>query len=140
VVDWGDIPLVAALPPHADASADPLPLNSLNGQVVILPRRTAAVPSLPEAVDEAFALHSVTPAAIRHTETIQTGLPLIEAGLAVGVLPDPDSKSLERFNITVRTLEPAPKPLRALLLLRREARENPMVTRFLKTTRDLDGD
>lgn len=137
VVDWGDIPLVAALPPYAEPSAEPLPLKSLNGQVVMLPRRTAAVPSLPEAVDEAFALHSVTPAAIRHTETIQTGLPLIEAGLAVGVLPDPDSKSLKRFDITLRTLEPAPKPLRALLLLRRETHKNPMITRFLRTARDL---
>lgn len=119
VVDWGEVPIVAALPPEERDAPDPLPLSTFDGQTVLLPRRTSAVPSLPEAVEEAFRRHGVTPAAVRVTETIQTSLPLIEAGLARAILPDPDRASLAgRFDVTVRRLEPEPRPLRALVLAR----------------------
>ncbi|KRE23307.1 LysR family transcriptional regulator [Agromyces sp. Soil535] len=118
IVDWGEIPLVAAFAADEADLPDPLPLSSFTGKVVLLPRRTAAVPSLPEAVDEAFRRHGITPASIRTVETIQTSLPLIEAGVACAILPDPDGASLSRFAVTVRRLQPAPEPLRALVLAR----------------------
>lgn len=140
VVDWGDVPLVAALPPEPAAqdspiphSQDPLPLSAFGGNTLILPQRTAAVPSLPEAVEEALAEHGVHPKAVRVTETIQTSIPLIQAGMAWGILPDPDRRSLERFALTVRELDPAPTPLRALLLTRRESREDPTIQRLIHT-------
>ncbi|WP_185972382.1 LysR family transcriptional regulator [Georgenia yuyongxinii] len=124
VLDWGEVPLVAALPPEERDAPDPLPLRSFDGATVLLPRRTSAVPSLPEAVEEAFRRHGVTPAAVRTAETIQTSLPLIEAGLARAILPDPDGASLAgRFNVTVRRLEPEPRPLRALVLARAGERD-----------------
>lgn len=126
VVDWGEVPLVAVLPPGsgagpgagADAAPGPLPLHAFDGEVVLVPRRTSAVPSLPEAVEATFRRHGVTPAAIRTVETIQTALPLIEAGMGRAVLPDPGRASLRRFDVTVRELDPAPRPLRALVLAR----------------------
>lgn len=131
IVDWGEVPLVAVLPPDEADAPDPLPLAVFEGASVVLPRRTAAVPSVPEAVDEAFALHGVVPAALRTVETIQTSLPLIEAGLARSILPDPDRASLARFNVTVRRLEPEPRPLRALVLTRAGASADAAVGRFL---------
>ncbi|WP_460775828.1 LysR family transcriptional regulator [Microbacterium sp. GXF7504] len=118
LVDWGAIPLVAALPPEEDDAPDPLPLAAFDGRRMVLPRRTAAVPSLPEAVDEALLRHGVVPAEIRTEHTIQASVPLIEAGLACGILPDPDGASLARFRLTVRELQPAPRPLRAFVLTR----------------------
>jgi DNA-binding transcriptional LysR family regulator len=132
IVDWGQIPLVAVLPPDASDAPDPYPLDAFNGEVVLLPRRTAAVPSLPEAVEDAFSRHGVVPAAIRTVETIQTSLPLIEAGLARAILPDPDRASLARFDVTVRRLTPEPKPLQALVLARRDGVHNPTVARLLE--------
>jgi len=132
VVDWGEVPLVAALPPAERDAPDPLPLRSFDGAEVLLPHRTAAVPSLPEAVDAAFRRHGVTPARVRTTPTIQAGLPLVEAGLTRMVLPDPDRASLARFDVTVRRLDPEPPPLRALVLTRAGAAADPKVARLLE--------
>lgn len=133
IVDWGEIPLVAVLPPEASETPDPMPLSSFEGSRLLLPRRTAAVPSLPEAVEAVLALHGVTPGTIRTVETIQAGLPFIEAGTAEAILPDPDHASLRRFNVTVRRLDPEPPPLRALLLTRRGGLRNPHLHQLMKT-------
>jgi len=132
IVDWGDVPLVAALPPDESDAQEPMPLAAFNGRVVALPRRTAAVPSLPEAVDEAFRRHGVTPAELRTEETIQSSIPLIESGMVSAILPDPDRLSLRRFRVTVRELDPAPRPLRAFLLARKGASADATVGALLR--------
>lgn len=138
IVDWGPIPLVAVLPPDTGDAQEPLPLSYFEGQVVLLPRRTAAVPSLPEAVEAAFEREGVTPASIRTVETIQACIPLIEAGVARAILPDPDGVSLARFTVTVRQLSPQPEPLRALVLTRHDSSQNPAVARLLELVRYSD--
>jgi DNA-binding transcriptional LysR family regulator len=132
VVDWGSIPLVAALPPTEVDAPDPLPLKAFGGRTLLLPRRTSAVPSLPEAVEDALRRHGVVPSAIRTVETIQTSLPLIEAGAARAILPDPDHASLARFDVVVRRIEPDPGTLRALVLARAGAASDPVVGRLLE--------
>ncbi|NHT16100.1 LysR family transcriptional regulator [Cellulomonas sp. IC4_254] len=136
VADWGEVPLVAALPPEEHEAPDPLPLHALAGRTVLLPRRTAAVPSLPERVEEALARHDVAPAAVRTVGTIQVALPLVEAGVGAAVLPDPDHASLHRFDVTLRRLDPAPPPLRALVLSRAgAAASDARVARLLRHAR-----
>lgn len=138
VTDWGEVPLVAVLPPDARDAPDPYPLQGFDGAELLLPRRTAAVPSLPEAVEDALRRHGVVPRSVRTVETIQAGLPLIEAGVARAVLPDPDRASLERFDVTVRRLTPEPRPMRALLLSRTAGEGDPRVRRILEqATADL---
>jgi len=132
VVDWGSIPLVAAVPPTEVDAPDPLPLKAFGGRTLLLPRRTSAVPSLPEAVEDALRRHGVVPSAIRTVETIQTSLPLIEAGAARAILPDPDHASLARFDVVVRRIEPDPGTLRALVLARAGATSDPVVGRLLE--------
>lgn len=131
IVDAGDIPLVAALPPDEHHRSDPLPLTAFDGRPLVLPQRTAAVPSLPEAVDDALRAHRVVPASVRTVETIQTSIPFIEAGTAWAILPDPDDASLRRFDLVVRPVDPAPRPLRALVLLRPGAGQHPVLSRLL---------
>ncbi|MFN3866505.1 MAG: LysR family transcriptional regulator [Demequina sp.] len=135
IVDWGPIPLVASLPPELGDAPDPLPLTAFDGVSVVLPRSTAAVPSLPEAVQAAFHDHGVAPAVVRRVETIQTCVPLVEAGLAHAILPDPDGASLARFDMTLRDLEPSPPPLRALMLSRPGASADAAVGRLLGRVR-----
>lgn len=132
VIDCGPVPLVAALPPGCDAP-DPLPLAWFHDQTLLLPRRTAAVPSLPEAVDALFDEAGVCPARVRTVETIQSSLPLVEAGLATAILPDPGGRSIERFSVTVRSIAPVPAPLRALVLLRRGGALSPAAAGFVET-------
>jgi DNA-binding transcriptional LysR family regulator len=135
ILDWGPIPLVAVLPPDAGDAPDPFPLHTFESLQLVLPHRTAAVPSLPEAVDQALASHGVTPASVRTVETIQTSLPLIEAGLAAAILPDPDRASLNRFDVNVREITPAIPPLRALVLARLGAAEDATLARILRRIR-----
>ena len=130
VIDWGDVPLVAVLPPDIDAP-DPLPLDWFAGKRMVLPQRTAAVPSLPEAVDATLRAHGVVPERITTAATIQTCLPMIEAGMASAILPDPAFRSLERFDVTVRRLDPEPDPLRALVVVRRDGGSDPALARLL---------
>lgn len=136
IIDWGEIPLVAALPPEMHDAPEPFPLQDFNGRTVVLPRRTPSVPSLPESVEEAFFKYGVVPGTLQTAPTIQASLPLIESGVAVAVLPDPDKQSLGRFNVTTRTLDPAPRPLRALVLARKEDAGadfgNPVISRVLE--------
>jgi len=133
LVDWGDIPLVAALPPDRGDAPEPLPLEVFDGETLVMPRRVSTVPSLPEAVDEALRRRGVVPATIREVETIQTSVPLVEAGVALSILPDPDHASLGRFDIVTRTLDPAPKPLRAFLITRVGAARDASIARLLET-------
>jgi DNA-binding transcriptional LysR family regulator len=132
ILDWGPIPLVAVLPPEARDAPDPYPLREFDGESVLLPRRAPAVRSLPEAVEEAFRRHGVLPGSVRTVDTIQAGLPLIEAGVARAILPDPDRASLARFDVTVRALDPPPRPLRALVLSRPGGDADPGVARVLQ--------
>lgn len=134
VVDWGEVPLVGVLPPDSDAP-DPLPLDFFSGRHLVLPPRTAAVPSLPEAVDAAFRAHGIVPGRVGTSPTIQTSIPLIEAGLASAILPDPDRASLARFDVTLRRLVPEPKPLRALILVRKGASGDAALARLLERVR-----
>lgn len=135
ITDWGQVPMVAVLPPEDDDVAQPLPLETFNDQVVLVPQRTSAVPSVPEAVDTIFQRHGVVPREIRTTETIQTALPLIEAGQARAILPDPDGVSLAtRFDVTIRQLDPQPDPLRALAISRLN-QLNPALERLLEFLR-----
>lgn len=133
ILDWGDVPIVAVLPQDEAAAKlpDPLPLSHFAGQQIVLPQRTPAVPSLPETVDATLRRHGVVPAQISTAPTIQTCLPLIEAGMAKAMLPDPDGRSLERFDVAVRRIEPAPEPLRALALVRKGAASDAALARLL---------
>lgn len=131
ILDWGEIPLMAVLPPGYDELPDPLPLTYLEGKQLLLPRKTAAVPSLPEVVEDALRENAIAVAEVRTVETIQSGIPLIEAGLAIGILPDPDLASLRRFNVTLRAITPAMNPLRAVVLVRREKRREVALSRLL---------
>lgn len=130
-MDWGPIPLVAVLPPEYAAAPDPLPIDEFHGSTLVMPPRTAAAPSLPEAVDAYLQEFGVAPATYRYAETIQGGLPLIEAGVARAILPDPDRKSLSRFDVVVRELDPAPEPLRALVLTRHGSEIDPALRSLL---------
>ncbi|MDR2256033.1 MAG: LysR family transcriptional regulator [Arthrobacter sp.] len=115
----------------AGGAVDPYPLAGFSEHTLLIPQRTAAVPSLPEAVEATLRRHRVTPRAYRTVETIQTALPLIEAGAGAAILPDPDGEGLGRFDVEVRELRPEPAPLSVLVLTRPGAGESAMVGGFL---------
>jgi len=131
VVDWGPIPVVAAYPPGESAPVGPVSLAELAERELLLPRRAAGIPSLPETVDRLFADAALIPQRIRTVETIQTALTLAAAGAGVALAPDADGTSLARFDVVPRPIEPAPAPLRALVVTRRVERADPELRRLL---------
>lgn len=139
LIDWGAIPLVAALPADRADAPDPLPLQAIEGIDLVMPRRSAAVPSLPEAAETAFLRHGVRPRSVREVDTIQTTVPLVEAGLAAAIMPDPDGASLARFSFVSRRLDPAPTPLRAFVLTRTGAARDAAIARMLDVAVALTG-
>lgn len=136
-VPWGQAPLVGAFPPALDAVLpETVPLEAFHGEIVVLPPRTLAVPSLPEVVEEAFDRCGVVPSELRTVETIQTGIPLIQAGMARSVMPDPDFASLEPTGMALRRLEPAVPALDVLALVRAPVEPDPVLLRLLERIRD----
>lgn len=119
VVDCGDVPLVAALPPEQDAPPV-VRLERLVPHTLFLPGRAPAVASLPEVADRYLADHAAVPARVRTVETIQTALALVGAGLGWAIAPDADGRSLARFDVAVRPLDPPPPALRAVFAVRAE--------------------
>src|SRR5690606_34154401 len=72
----------------------------------------------------ALEANDVQPREIRRVETIQVSLPLVESGAAWTILPDPDRRSLDRFRLTIRELDPMLPPLRALVLAKHAAAQH----------------
>ena len=136
-IPWGTAPLVGAFPPGTDSPlAGSVGLEIFHGAIVVLPHRTLAVPSLPEVVEEAFDRQGVVPAEIRRVETIQTSIPLIQAGIACSVLPDPDGASLGSTGLALRPIIPALPSLDVLALVRRGGDPSPTLDRFLRRIRE----
>jgi LysR family transcriptional regulator, benzoate and cis,cis-muconate-responsive activator of ben and cat genes len=133
-IAWGSVELVGAFPARMDAELpDPAPLGIFAEQVVVLPHRTLAVPSLPEAVEDAFDAVGVVPGELRAVETIQNCIPLVQAGMACSILPDPGDAVPS--GIVVRRLDPAPKPLDVLALTRAGGEPSPALERLLERIR-----
>lgn len=138
--DAGEVPLVAVLPPTYLDAPNPYLARDFGTSPLIMPPRTAIVPSLPEAVNKYLQAQGVVLASLRDVETIHAGLPLIESGLAWGILPDPDNRSINaRFNVVTRHLEPAPEPLRIIILTRANDQDNAPVQALLRVIHQLPG-
>jgi LysR family transcriptional regulator, benzoate and cis,cis-muconate-responsive activator of ben and cat genes len=132
-VAWEDVPLVAAFGPERADLPDPVSLSIFEHETLVLPRRTLAVPSVPDVVASALSQHGVIPAHTRISETIQTGLPLISAGLAATVLPDAGNSSLRGMNLTVRAIREPLAPLTAIAICRRRGDASPTARRLFES-------
>jgi LysR family transcriptional regulator, benzoate and cis,cis-muconate-responsive activator of ben and cat genes len=115
---WEDVPVVAAFGPGRDDLPDPVSLGAFATETLVIPRRTLAVPSLPDVVVEALRAQGVTPARTRIAETIQTGIPLIAAGLAASILPNAGGNSLDGMRLTTRSVLEDIPPLTAIAICR----------------------
>lgn len=118
-IAWEDVPLVAAFGPDRTDLPDTVSLSVFADETLVLPRRTLAVPSLPDVVAEALATNGVIPTRTRIAETIQTGIPLIAAGLAASVLPNAGHSSLTGMGLTTRPIAEPISPLTAIAICRR---------------------
>jgi DNA-binding transcriptional LysR family regulator len=136
VVAWEKVPLVAAFGPDHDDLPDPVPLSVFERETLVIPRRTLAVPSLPDVVAQALTQHGVIPARTRIAETIQTSIPLIAAGLAASILPDAGHDGLSGMGLTTRTITEELSPLTAIAICRRAGEATSTARRLFESLTD----
>lgn len=126
------VPLRLAVPADGSAPGDTVtPVADLGRHTLLAPRRTPALPSLPEAVEEYLRSTGTAPAALRTVDTIQTILPLVAAGHGVGLVPAVSPKG---SGVALRRLDPEPPPLR-VYALQREARDARALARLVAAFR-----
>ncbi|WP_167051775.1 LysR family transcriptional regulator [Salinibacterium sp. ZJ77] len=133
VTDWGTVPLVA-LSPIGTFPGESISAVEIAKHPLLVPRRTPALASLPEAIDDYLESHGVVPHALRSVETIQTMLPLVAAGLGVALIPDPEGPI--RGGVDLHRLAPAPDPLRALVVTRAGERRSASLSRLLEVVEE----
>ncbi len=133
VTDWGAVPLVA-LSPIGTFPGESVSPAAIAQHPLLVPRRTPALASLPEAIDDYLEAHGVVPHALRSVETIQTMLPLVAAGFGVALIPDPEGPI--RGGVDLHRLAPPPEPLRALVVTRAGDRRSASLSRLLEVVEE----
>lgn len=79
--------VVVAADRRGEFPPGPVPLRDLVGETWIMPRAIPRLPIIPEAMDAAFlAAAGSLPARVRRVSTPNTALPLVAAGLGLGVV------------------------------------------------------
>jgi len=127
VVAWEQVPLVAAFALDSAPTQAVVSLADLATEPFVLPRRADALSSLPEVVLAAFERAGLTLAAPRTMETIQTSIPLIEAGVARSILPDPGGETLAARRLAVRPIQEPIPVLHAVAATRAGEQHSPLL-------------
>ena len=122
------IPLVLAAQAEA---ATRVSLDELMGQTWIVPGPVPGFPGLIEIAEGLWRHPGHSPASIQHVSTLQTALPLVAAGLGIGLLPaDFISAASGRIG-SLEVGEPIP-PLYGTLVHSAQVEPSPALTSLLK--------
>ncbi|GAA1882994.1 LysR substrate-binding domain-containing protein [Paeniglutamicibacter psychrophenolicus] len=125
-----EMPLVAALPPSFRDAPDPIDMSSLMGETWLLPQLYPRFPGLPELVNEAWTKLGRHPSRIRTVSTLQTAIPLIAAGMGIGVMPDSVSQMAGSHLVVRRFVQPI-TPLQGCLVSSLRHARSPAVQKFI---------
>jgi DNA-binding transcriptional LysR family regulator len=126
----GRLPLLLALPPAYAGAPDPVTLADFASETWLLPHLVERFPGIDAIVAVAWRAAGMSPRRIRHLATPQTALPLIAAGLGVGIVPHADWAT--RFDIVLRQTAPPIGALDITVLWRRETEPTAAMARFLQ--------
>ncbi|GAA3769121.1 LysR family transcriptional regulator [Microbacterium kribbense] len=125
----GQLPIVLALPPGYTGTADPVELADFESEIWLVPHLVERFPGIEALVGDAWRIAGISPTRIRHLATPQTALPLIAAGLGIGVVPD--AARAARSDIVVRRTTPSIGALEITVLWRRHTNATEAMLRFL---------
>lgn len=128
VVGAAPLPLLAMLPPAYRQVPDPVDLAMLLQDVWIMPSPVAGLPGLPRILESLWD-ELGQPRDVRVVSTMQSAVPLIAAGLGVGLVPDTFSTIAPEAVVTRRVRQQVP-PLEAAMLWSATADPTPAMTTF----------
>lgn len=124
------LPLVAVLPASYSHHPDPVDLTMLQDEQWIVPMRAPRFPGLPELIEDIWQnMRGIRPA-VREVSTLQTAIPLIAAGLGVGLMPR-SVRQIGHREIITREILQSIKPMEAAVLWRSKTKPAPVLQRFL---------
>lgn len=129
-----DDPLVLVMTPHHPATAPVVDLADVAGDRWVLPLTREGYPGLAELVQESWQAAGIAPPRARNVDTLQTALPLVQAGLAVTVMPESITKVAGDRVATAR-LRQGIRPLEAAMIWRRTEQPPPVLAEFLAIAR-----
>ena len=125
-----EMPLVAVLPPSFRDAPEPIDMASLMGETWLLPQLYPRFPGLPELVSDAWTTLGRHPSRIRTVSTLQTAIPLVAAGMGIGVMPDSVSQITGNHLVVRRFVQPI-KPLQGCLVTSLRHARSPAVQSFI---------
>lgn len=128
-----ELPLVAVLPSTLSVDEFAVDLLDLRDQQWIVPMREPRFPGLPELLEQVWhSLQGIAPS-VREVSTLQTALPLVAAGLGVGLVPR-SVRHVGHPELVIREIVQDIPPMEAAVLWR-QAHQSPTMERFLEVLR-----
>lgn len=83
----GTMPLLIAVPNDFGPTGETVSFRELHDENWILPRRSLRIRGLPELFDEIWHTLGLTPPAVQRVRTLQTAVPLVQAGIGASLMP-----------------------------------------------------
>lgn len=123
-----------AMPVRLANLPDPVDLRDLQDELWIVPFRSSRVPSLRELAEDVWREAGLHYPRIHEVSMMHAGLPLISAGLGVGLFSQTRHVDNEDSFVLRRPLQRIPA-LDLLLLWRKERMTSPIITRFVECAR-----
>lgn len=125
-----DMPLGLVMPLDKEQADGPVNAADYAKEAWIIPEAVPGFPGLFELAEELWRREGFRPARVQYVSTLQTTLPLIAAGIGVGLMP---TDLVGSFSPGVRITEVAGgvAPLRPALIRSAQMRPSPALERFL---------
>lgn len=124
------MPLVAVLPPRYRNAPEAVDLGDLMAEQWMVPQPYAGFPGLIELMEAAWLDMKQRPADVRMVSTLQTALPLIAAGMGIGIMPASISE-VAGSSVVIREFIQDVRPLEGTLVWSRRHTVTPATQRFL---------
>lgn len=133
----GRLPLKLALPARLAHLPDPVGIASLAHEPWIVPSPSPHLPSLHELVVALWHRHGLHPPERREVSNMQVGIPLIAAGMGVGIVPvtwhNTWQNSHPERSILLRDLTPHVPSMSIVAVQRRRGSHEALARSFLAT-------
>jgi DNA-binding transcriptional LysR family regulator len=125
-----EMPLGLVVPLDREPVGGPVEASTYARDAWIIPEAVPGFPGLAELAEELWRREGFRPARVQYVSTLQTALPLVAAGLGVGLMP---TDLVRLFSSGVRAIEVAGgiAPLRPALIRSAQMRPSPALERFL---------
>lgn len=124
------MPLGLAVPLEMELAKGPVDAADYAQDAWIIPEAVPGFPGMSELAEELWRREDFRPRRVQYVSTLQTALPLIAAGIGVGLMPT-DLTRLFSPGIRIADVIGGIAPLRPALIRSREVSPSPALERFL---------